>query len=270
MRSFVPALALASLVVTGVARADGLPVLGVEVGGNGVVAPSGEERYVTVPAGGDTVVAQVSTADGQVLASRLLRGKLTITAVAYDGTADGLSADGRTLVLIAPRRQFPRARTQLAVVDVPRLTRRATIDLRGDFSFDAISPRGGLLYLIQYLSRTDPTRYRVRAYDVRGRRLLAAPVVDPREPDEKMRGRPVSRAAGAGGRWAYTLYDGAGGTPFLHALDTTHRTARCIDLDALAGIDLSAARLRRTGHRLSVVTGAATLARIDTRTLEAA
>src|SRR6186997_3115922 len=91
------------------------------------------------------VAALVSTADGEVLASRLLRGRLTITAVAYDGSASGLSSDGRTLVLIAPRRQFPRARTQLAVVDVPRLSRRATIDLRGDFSFDAISPRGGLL-----------------------------------------------------------------------------------------------------------------------------
>ena len=37
------------------------------------------------------------------------------------------------------------------------------------------------------------------------------------------------------GRWAYTLYDGNGKTPFIHALDTSRSTARCIDLDALAG-----------------------------------
>jgi hypothetical protein len=37
------------------------------------------------------------------------------------------------------------------------------------------------------------------------------------------------------GRWAYTLYDGAGAQPFVHALDTMGRTAVCIDLPGLAG-----------------------------------
>lgn len=58
-----------------------------------------------------------------------------------------------------------------------------------------------------------------------------------------MRGNPLSRQASPDGRWAYTLYDGAGGTPFVHALDTSGRTARCIDLDALAG-NAHLARLR--------------------------
>jgi hypothetical protein len=263
-------LVLISLAVPGAAVADGLPVLGVEVGGTGVVSPSGEERYVTVPAGDGTVVAQVSTGDGTIQSSRLLPGKLTITAVAYDASASGLSADGKTLVLIEPRKRFPRARTRLAILDVPRLSRRATIDLRGDFSFDAISPHGGLVYLIQYRSKTDPTRYLVRAYDVRAQRLLAAPVVDPREPGEDMRGRPLSRATGRGGRWAYTLYDGAGGTPFVHALDTTRRTARCVDLDDLVSSEIGRARLRLVRGELRVVGGGRVLARVDTRTLEAA
>ena len=50
-----------------------------------------------------------------------------------------------------------------------------------------------------------------------------------------MRGSPITRATSSDGRWAYTLYDGAGGTPFLHALDTSKRQARCIDLPMLAG-----------------------------------
>ena len=41
------------------ARADGLPVLGVDVGATGVVTPSGQARYVTIPAGADTIVARV-------------------------------------------------------------------------------------------------------------------------------------------------------------------------------------------------------------------
>ena len=50
-----------------------------------------------------------------------------------------------------------------------------------------------------------------------------------------MRGRPDLRATSPDGRWAYTLYDGNGKTPFVHALDTGRASARCIDLDALAG-----------------------------------
>ena len=61
----------------------------------------------------------------------------------------------------------------------------------------------------------------MRAYDLVRGRLLHAPVVDPRETDEKMRGNPISRALSPDGRWAYTLYDGGGGTPFVHALDTS-------------------------------------------------
>ena len=45
-------------------------------------------------------------------------------------------------------------------------------------------------------------------------RLLAAPVVDPREETDKMRGSPLTRTTSADGRFAYTLYDGAGAAPF--------------------------------------------------------
>jgi hypothetical protein len=216
-------------------RADGLPVLGIDVGPVGVPSSVGPARYVTFPAKGHTVVARVRRDGGQILGSSLVPGSFTIPAVAYDGSASGLSADGRVLVLIEPRAQFPRRRTLLAILDARGLRVRTILRLRGDFSFDAISPKGGLLYLIQYVSPKDPTRYVVRAYDALHGRLLAEPVVDPHERGEKMRGNPLSRAASPDGRWAYTLYDGAGGTPFVHALDTSGRTARCIDLDALAG-----------------------------------
>jgi DNA-binding beta-propeller fold protein YncE len=234
---------LAAGVGAGNAGADGLPVLGVDAGGTGVVARSGGARYVTMPANGNTVVARVNPHSGRILASRLLRGTFTIPAVAYDGSAGGLSADGRTLVLIQPRVSFPRAQTALVVIDARRLRPLRIVRLHGDFSFDAISPRGSLVYLIEYISPNDPTSYRVRAYNLGSDRLLAQPVVDPREPGEKMGGSPLTRATSPDGRWAYTLYDGAGKTPFVHALDTSTRSAHCIDLDALAGTDLSRLRL---------------------------
>ena len=269
MRSLIIccAILLVAGVGTGSAGADGLPVLGVDAGGTGVAARSGDARYVTVPANGNTVVARVNPHNGRILASRLLRGTFTIPAVAYDGSAAGLSADGRTLVLIQPRASFPRAQTPLMVVDAKRLRTLQVVRLHGDFSFDAISPRGSLVYLIEYTSPTDPTRYRVRAYDLAADRLLAQTVVDPREPGEKMGGSPLTRATSPNGRWAYTLYDAAGKTPFIHALDTSTRSARCIDLDALTGTNLSRVRLRvdAAAHTLTVNSGQRPVLVIDTR-----
>jgi hypothetical protein len=262
----VASIAAAIAVADG--KADGLPVLGVDVGPVGVVATSGPARYVTLPAKGHTVVARVRRDGGQILASRVLPGSFTIPAVAYDGSASGLSADGHVLVLIQPRVQFPRARTTLEILDARLLRVRTILQLRGDFSFDAISPKGGLLYLIQYVSPRDPTRYVVRAYDARHGRLLTEPVVDPHERGEKMRGNPLSRAASPDGRWAYTLYDGAGQTPFIHALDTSGRTARCIDLDALAGnAYLARLRLRlNESGALTIRDGDETELVVDTKT----
>jgi hypothetical protein len=269
--AFVSLAAAACVVGVGVvgAKADGLPVLGVDVGASGVVASSGEARYVTLPAGrGATIVALVAPNGGQVQSSRLLRGTFTIPAVAYDGSASGLSADGRTLVLIQPRVAFPRTQTALAILDARDLRLRATVKLDGDFSFDAISPHGSWLYLVQYVSPRDPTRYLVRAYDLRAGRLVAAPVTDPRERGEKMRGSPITRATSPDGRWAYTLYDGAGSTPFIHALDTSGRAARCIDLDGISASYASRLRLRVSadGSDLTVRDGGAPQLVVDTRT----
>ena len=263
----VAATLLAAAVFTPAAGADGLPVLGVDVGAKGVTTPTGKVRYVTLPAGPKTVVAQVRRDNGVVLRSKLLAGRFTIPAVAYDGSPSGLSADGRTAVLIRPRVTFPQAQTTLAVLDARRLRVLRTLTLPGDFSFDAISPNGTSLYLIEYESEQDPTRYAVRALNLPTGRLLPKPIVDPREPDEEMRGSPVTRAAGPDGRWAYTLYDGTE-HPFVHALDTVGRTARCIDLPALSGRDdLSLLRLRvNTDATLSVLAGASTVQAVDLAT----
>jgi hypothetical protein len=95
--------------------------------------------------------------------------------------------------------------------------------------------------------------------------LVNAPIVDPHERGEKMRGQPLTRATSPDGRWAYTLYDGAGKAPFVHALDTSNRTARCIDLDALAGTDLTHLGLKLDSRHglLSVTRGARPALNLD-------
>ena len=258
------------LAITAVAHGDGLPVQGVDAGPTGVA--SATVRYVTLPARpGSTLVAQVRRHGGQVLRSRLLRGSFTIPAVAYDGSPSGLSADAGTLALIRPRAHFPQRRTRLAVLDAKRLRVSNRLTLRGDFSFDALSPDGRTMYLIEYRSRRDPTRYAVRAYELAPGRLLPAPIVDPREPGERMRGLPVTRETSGDGRWAYTLYDGAGSHPFVHALDTARGEAACIDLDALTGFRrMYELRLRSSGRELSVLDGATVVATIDRATFRVA
>jgi hypothetical protein len=260
------ALAVPGLVASAAAAA-GPPIAGVGAGPEGVTAQAGDFRYVTLPAGRNTVLARVNTNGGEVARSRFLRGSFMIPAVANDGSASGLSADGETLVLIRPRAGFPAARTRFAIVDSRGLRPRDLVTLRGDYGFDAIAPDGSKLYFTEYVSPRDPTRYVVRAYDVRTGRTGSA-IVDKREPDEKMRGYPITRANSPDGRWAYTLYDGAGKHPFVHALDTRDGRAFCIDLDALSGrSDLFDLRLaiQEGGDRLSVVAQSEPLALIDTR-----
>jgi len=254
------------LAVPAHAHGDGLPVQGVDAGLRGVAGA--KARYVSLWAGPHrTLVARARRHGGQVLSSRMLHGSFTVPVVAYDGSASGLSANGRTLVLIRPRARSPQPSTRLAVLDAKRLRLRSRLTLRGDFSFDALSPDGRTMYLIEYRSRRDPTRYAVRAYDLRRGRLLRAPIVDPREPDERMRGLPVSRETSADARWAYTLYDGAGSHPFVHALDTARGEAACIDLDALTGSQrIYQLRLRSSGRDLSVLDGRSVVASIDRTT----
>ena len=245
------------------ARADGLPETGIDVGASGVANPSSPFRYVALPDGGMTLVARTAQQGGQVMFSRRIPGRFTIPAVAYDRSAGGLSADEQTLVLIQPRPGFPRRQTGLALIDTPRL-RAHLVTLRGDFSFDAISPDGRWAYLVHYLSPRNPTDYEVRAYDVANRRLVPGPIVDPEEPNERMGGVPISRASSPDGRWAYTLYDGK--EPFVHALDTVGRTAVCVDLPQLTGHSLAAMRLRTEagGTRLVVTDKAVPRLLIDT------
>ena len=265
-------MTLACATFAPVAAADGLPVLGIDVGSTGVAAPTGTVRYVTIAAPGGTMVERVQRAGGRILSAVFFSGTYTIPAVAYDGSASGLSGDRHTLVLIEPRTSFPRTTTSLLVLRTPSLAQRALVRLGGDFSFDAVSPDGSRLYLIQYLSPTDPTRYAVRSFVLATMRLAPRPVVDPREPGEKMRGNPLSRAMSADGRFAYTLYDGGGTRPFIHALDTARATARCIDvvgLDPTVLANLSTLRLHMGdgGRAVQIANGSRTILALDTHTL---
>jgi hypothetical protein len=261
-RRLLPAFVLALLLLpAAAARADGPPVTSLDAGPEGVLELSGGDRFTAVPLGTSTVLTQSQTDGGRVLRASILDGRWGVPVVANDGTSGGLSADGSTLVLMRIARAYPRTHTTFAVVDTGPLSVRHTVALDGEWTFDALSPDGRWLYLVEQLSPRDRTRYAVRVYDLANHRLLPDPVVDPREPDEPMRGLPITRTTGPGGRWEYTLYAG-GEHPFIHALDTIGRTSLCLDLPHRVAHHrrLWDLRLAVRGGRVAVVHGEQTVA----------
>jgi hypothetical protein len=221
-------LCIVAVVAVPVAAADGGPSPGVDQGGEGVVSPSGSLRYVALPAQSSTILAVVGIHRGLVRSFRVLRGDYGIPFVTNMGDTGGLSRDGRLLVLSDAVCCGLRRVSRFLVLDTKRLRTKQRIVLRGDLAYDALSPDATTLYLIQHTSAKDYNRYRVRAYDLKARRLLPGAIVDKTEPKEVMRGYPLHRATSAGGAWVYTLYSG-GKMPFVHALDTVHRQAVCLD-----------------------------------------
>lgn len=256
----------------------------------GVTVAGSPYRYVSVHPrveGAPTVVQRIERKGGRIDRWWYLRGDYYVPAVAYDGSGGGLSADGKTLVLARLTFEYPPEETRFAILDtdlhlrhpgVDRSRAFTRIDLPGFFSFDAISPNGRTIYLIHYLEpRRSFATYEVRALDTASGLLLPEPIVDPDEPNEKMQGLPISRAASPDGRWAYTLYDGNGKEPFVHALDTVAGRAVCVDLPQLEdsrNMFMLQLRLARSGRELvvirrSVVQGrppSAPLLSVDTRT----
>jgi hypothetical protein len=203
-----------------------------------------------------------------VVQSIRLKGSYTIPAVALDATPGGLSPDGSTLILISPRTSFPRETTDFVRIDTEHFSNPHPFTLDGDFSFDALAPDGGSMYLINYTSPHDPTAYHVRAYDLAAGRLRPGTISDPDEADHDMYGYALSRVTSPDGRYAYTLYWGR--EPFIHALDTERGVADCIDVDELEGrsLDLYGMRLRwgAGGSYLVISNGKTALLTVDPHT----
>src|SRR5215212_9403734 len=125
------------------------PAPGIDTGSRGVLTRTGAVKYVAMAAhGGGTVVRAIRMPDRRVIRSRVIPGRYGLAVVSFDGSRGGLSADGKTLVLASLDRSARASR--FAVVATGTLAVRKVIELNGLFSYDAISPTGTIVYLIQY------------------------------------------------------------------------------------------------------------------------
>jgi hypothetical protein len=224
VRSLTLAGLVSALCVAAVATASGPTVPTPGTSWPGVASPDGRMHYTAFPRPHATVVEAVRTRNGALLARRRIPGRFGVPAPAFDGFG-GLTADGQTLVLEQlDRAAVPRPSSRFVALGTRDLLVRRSVVLRGDYSFDALSPHGKFLYLTEHI---DQIRYRVRVLDLGTGRLLPRSVADYRDAGTTMRGWPAARATWAG--WAYTLYVG-GTRTFVHALDTIHARAVCIFL----------------------------------------
>jgi hypothetical protein len=118
--------------------------------------------------------------------------------------------------------------------NVPRV-----VELAGSFDYDAISPDGSTLYVVEHLTAEPGGRYQVRAVDVASWTLRDGVIVDKRNLDEAMAGWPVAQLRRDDGL-VFTLYRGAE-HPFIHALNTVEGFAVCIDLPGTRADDVAVA-----------------------------
>jgi hypothetical protein len=200
----------------------------VSQGGLGVLARDGKTRYVAVPSGNGTAIERVRVNGGSVSSWADLRGSWGIPAPTSSPTGgEGLTRDGKRLIVAL---SFAGSRTRFEILDTRIMRVVDRFSLNGVFAYDALSPDGSTLYLIQHVDVNDVNRYVVRSYDLQNHMLLPGRIADKTQAGWVMEGTALTRTTSADGRWVYTLYQRPGGYPFIHALDAVHGIAHCTGL----------------------------------------
>jgi hypothetical protein len=214
----------------------------------GLTSQDHQRLYTATARDGQTTITIINTQAGATLHAFVIAGTYSIAE--QDFTNAVSSPDGRWLAL----RQVgqPGNETTIALVDTQAQKLAKTIQLNGTLSLDAISPHGGMLYLLQYLN-DGSNHYYVKAYDTRANQLLPTIIADKSElNDPRMVGTALTRQMAPDGSLAYTLYiDPTRNIAFVHILPLADRPepggpdqlpvpqfARCIDLPVGKSADL--------------------------------
>lgn len=193
--------------------------------------------------GATTRVQDLAVQPGSSSPSQTVTGAWRLPKIGADPMPAGVSADGRTIVLVpaadpAAVRAAKTTDSRFAIVRRTFDAEPRIITLPGGFDFDALSPDGTALYVIEHLAGPPEAHYQVRAVDVATGRLRDGVVADKSNLNETMGGYPIAQLRRDG--MVYTLYRGAE-HPFIHALSTVDSWAICIDLTATGADDASAA-----------------------------
>lgn len=171
---------------------------------------------------------------------RSIEGAWRLPTVGLDPTPAGVSADGKTVVLVEDIPDGGPARTvsRFAIVERSLRAEPRIVELPGVFDFDTLSPDGSILYVAEHVPGPLVGRYQVRAVDTATGRMRDAVIVDKANLDEVMAGWPLDQEMRPDGV-VLTLYRGVE-HPFIHALQSTEAWAVCIDVPKRGMDDASA------------------------------
>ncbi|TMD16586.1 MAG: hypothetical protein E6I96_04535 [Chloroflexi bacterium] len=171
----------------------------------GTAAPDWSRYYTVTPLSGSARLTAIDPGSGQTLAQTTIPAGYALPNFGYAGTSAGLSPNGQWLALTSQGKHAGSGLVTNFLVGASSLSDPfLSVQVDGDFSFDALSNDGRSLYLIQKMS--DPNHYQVRLYDISARSLVAQPVVDKREPDEPMEGIRGDSVADPNSNQVYTVY----------------------------------------------------------------
>jgi hypothetical protein len=168
--------------------------------------------------------------------SRSVDGAWKLPGIGQDPLPGGVSVDGSTIVLVESTPHPERTATRFAILANDDPAR--VIELPGSLEFDALSPDGSILYVIEHLPAPPEARYQVRAVDVPTGLMRDTVIVDKRNVDASMGGYPITQETHANGV-VFTLYRGAGHS-FIHALHSKEAWAICLGLPTFGQDDVAA------------------------------
>jgi hypothetical protein len=195
--------------------------------------------YATASDGDRTTLTHLVVQPGFGGPETVIDGSWRLPTIGLDPTPVGVSANaaespnGATVVLVEDLPEGAvRTSSRFAVLrHTPTgQPNSRVIELAGAFDYDAISPDGSILYVVEHLAGKPDGRYQVRAVDLETGVLRDAIIADKRNLEEAMAGWPVAQLRRPDGI-VLTLYRGAE-HPFIHALNTKEGWAVCIDLPA--------------------------------------
>jgi len=191
------------------------------------------KHYYTVKSGS---LLDIDPETGATQARVTLPGNYQLPAATNSGIPGGLSQNGGWLVL----QRFDVSASHLLVADTTFQTAPRSIDLSGQFQFDAVSNDGDRVYLIQSIGNGD---YHVRVYVISSGALDPNFVVDKKEGGDAMTGLKLSGVASHDGHWLFSVYARAHQGAFIHALNLDSTFALCLDLPGTGYADGSNASL---------------------------
>ena len=191
--------------------------------------------------GKTTIVSDLVVQPGFGGESLSVPGAWRLPTIGSDPAPVGASEDGKTIVLVEAGDAAANAPTtsRFAILRTSLDAAPRIVELGGEFEYDALSPDGSILYVVEHLAGPPDGRYQVRMIDVASGVLRPEVVADKTAEAEAMAGYPIAQLREPGGM-VFTLYRGPE-HPFIHALQSAEHWAVCIDLTADGAADDAAA-----------------------------